>query len=174
MRHQRLNVWHSISYSKKVLSYSSHRPAVAQAQKTISVSASVTPVQIERMRSLAKVLSFKLELKFSSKTTHLIVASNEDKIAPEEVVFYEALMTGVWIVTWDWMEQSARCEALIDEEEFSVVGTRGYRNGAPELSRNNELKQLPRLFKGFNVYLEGQFGPPYPSSQDLAKVSFQL
>jgi hypothetical protein len=51
-----------------------------------------------------------------------------------------------------------------------VVGTRGYRNGAPEKSVENELKQLPRLFKGFNVYLEGQFGNPYPSARDLTKV----
>jgi hypothetical protein len=32
------------------------------------------------------------------------------------------------------------------------------------------LKQFPRLFKGFNVFVEGHFGKPYPSSQDVAKV----
>ncbi len=54
--------------------------------------------------------------------------------------------------------------------DFQVVGTRGYLNGGPDKSRLNELKQFPRLFKGFNVFVEGHFGKPYPSSQDVAKV----
>jgi hypothetical protein len=54
--------------------------------------------------------------------------------------------------------------------DCQVVGTRGYLNGGPDKSRLNEMKQFPRLFKGFNVFIEGHFGKPYPSSQDVAKV----
>jgi hypothetical protein len=54
------------------------------------------------------------------------------------------------------------------------VGTRGHRHGAPEKSRDNDLQRRPRLLKGFNVFLEGRFGQPYPSAQDLSKVLFKI
>ena len=143
-------------------------------QKTVSVSASITPDQVERLKALTKPLRFRFEQNVSAKTTHLIVPSSEDRIAPEETAYFEALVLGAWIVTWDWMEESAKSGDFVDEEEFLAVGTRGYRNGAPEKSRNNELLQQPKLFKGFHVFLEGNFGKPYPSAQDLTKVRLDL
>ena len=139
--------------------------------KVISPASDITQDQNKTLKNLAKPLRFKLEPKFCSKTTHLIVADSEDKIASADATYYEALLSGVFIVTWSWIEKSAESGDFIDEEDFLVFGVKGHRNGAPEKSRLNELKQLPRLFKGFNIFLEGHFGLPYPNSRDLTRVS---
>ena len=147
------------------------RPTNLSNEKVITVLPSVNLEQLEKIKKLSKQLRFKLESKLCAKTTHLIVPANEDKVAPNDPAYYEALLSGMWIVSWEWIEKSAESGDLIDEEEFMVVGTRGNRNGGPEKSRTNDMKQLPRLFKGFNIFLEGQFGAPYPNHQELAKVS---
>ena len=90
------------------------------SQKVISASPSLSREQIERLKSLAKMLHFKFEGKFSNRTTHLIVPSTDDKIAADDVVYYEALLSGVWIVTWNWIDDSSMAGDLIDEEEFQV------------------------------------------------------
>ena len=138
--------------------------------RVISLSSDITQDQIKTLKNMTKQLRFKLEPKFCSKTTHLIVADSDDKIAADDATYYEALLSGVFIVTWSWIEKSSESGDFIDEEEFLVLGVKGHRNGAPEKSRLNELKQLPRLFKGFNIFLEGHFGLPYPNSRDLTKV----
>ena len=88
--------------------------------KVIAASPSISPEHTEKLKTLSKDLRFKLESKFTYKTTHLIVPSNEDKVAPDDAIYYEALLSGVWIVTWDWIEESLKAGDLIDEEEFQV------------------------------------------------------
>jgi hypothetical protein len=85
-------------------------------------------------------------------------------------VYYEALVSGKLIVTWDWLEASAEAGDWVDEEPYLVVGTEAHPSNAPEKSRLNELKHLPRLLKGFNIYVRGQMKKPYPSNDHLEKV----
>lgn len=59
----------------------------------------------------------------------------------------------------------------MDEEEYQVRGTKSCPNGGPEKARLNSLQQLPKLFKGCNIFLLGKFSSsPYLDKQDIAEI----
>ena len=67
--------------------------------------------------------------------------------------------------------ESLKCGAFVDEEEFQVSGSKRCPNGGPEKSRLNTLQQLPKLFRGCNIYLKGNFkSPPYLAKNEIAEV----
>jgi hypothetical protein len=42
-------------------------------------------------------------------------------VAPDESVYYEALLSGAWILTWDWIEASTAGGGLQDEVAFLSI-----------------------------------------------------
>jgi len=111
---------------------------------------------------------------FTDKTTHVVFPGNVSKFATDNVLYYEALVSGRIIVTWDWIESCAEAGSWIDEEPYLVVGTETFPTNAPEKSLLNELKQLPRLLKGFNIYIRGKMKNPYPQNSSLERVILLL
>lgn len=141
----------------------------------ITSSQDLTFIQVEKLKTLVQKMKnheTKCDLtnSLSEKTTHFIVPQNPEKFAPENAQYYEALMAGKWILTLDWIDECHKSNSFVDEEEFLVVGTRSHPTHAPEKSRVNEVKKFPRLLKGFNFYLEGTFGHPYPSKDEIEKI----
>lgn len=61
--------------------------------------------------------------------------------------------------------------ALGEEDQFEVTGTLATPNGGgPHRARQNAYRKLPKLFAGCNVFLRGDFKPPYPNRQAIAKI----
>ncbi|KAM7448499.1 BRCA1-associated RING domain protein 1 [Porites harrisoni] len=126
--------------------------------------------QKTKLQRCSQILNAKIVNEFSLSVTHIVTATNSKGVCPRTIKYLNGVVTGKWIVNYDWIEKCLRRKSWIDETAYEITGTNDAAVEAPKRARINSVKQLPALFDGCQFYFYGEFCPPHPAKEDLIQM----
>ncbi|XP_066409818.1 BRCA1-associated RING domain protein 1 [Molothrus aeneus] len=103
--------------------------------------------QQKLLNKLAAVLKAQRCTEFNSRVTHLVIP---DVPMPTTVKCMMAVLTGCWVLKFEWVQACLQSSAREQEEEYEV-------QGGPRRGRLNREQLLPKLFDGCYFYFLGPF-----------------
>ncbi|NWS07224.1 BARD1 protein, partial [Motacilla alba] len=103
--------------------------------------------QQKLLNKLAAVLKAQRCTEFNSRVTHLVIP---DVPMPTTVKCMMAVLTGCWVLKFEWVRACLRSSAREQEEKYEV-------QGGPRRGRLNREQLLPKLFDGCYFYFLGPF-----------------
>ncbi|XP_037999402.1 BRCA1-associated RING domain protein 1 [Motacilla alba alba] len=103
--------------------------------------------QQKLLNKLAAVLKAQRCTEFNSRVTHLVIP---DAPMPTTVKCMMAVLTGCWVLKFEWVRACLRSSAREQEEKYEV-------QGGPRRGRLNREQLLPKLFDGCYFYFLGPF-----------------
>ncbi|NWX88785.1 BARD1 protein, partial [Nothoprocta ornata] len=114
--------------------------------------------QQKLLNKLATALKARRCTEFNSTVTHLVVP---DAPMPSTVKCMMAVLTGCWVLKFEWVQACLQTKAREQEEKYEV-------QGGPQRGRLNREQLLPKLFDGCYFYFLGSFTRPQKS--DLSEL----
>lgn len=145
---------------------SSERNPIGQSTTTYSPTTSpiilasgLSSVMLQRIHMLVQELGGELVSQFSEKVTHLVVLPEDkcDKITRRTLKYTQAILSGIWIVNYDWILQSFYAKQWIDECKYQIFGDNICSEKTPQKARKAKNKHKKRLFSGLKFYFCGDF-----------------
>ncbi|NXC56871.1 BARD1 protein, partial [Aleadryas rufinucha] len=103
--------------------------------------------QQKLLNKLATVLKAQRCTEFNSRVTHLVIP---DVPMPSTVKCMMAVLTGCWVLKFEWVEACLQSSVREQEEKYEV-------QGGPRRGRLNREQLLPKLFDGCYFYFLGSF-----------------
>ncbi|XP_071290326.1 BRCA1-associated RING domain protein 1 [Agelaius tricolor] len=103
--------------------------------------------QQKLLNKLAAVLKAQRCTEFNSRVTHLVIP---DVPMPTTVKCMMAVLTGCWVLKFEWVQACLQSSAREQEEKYEV-------QGGPRRGRLNREQLLPKLFDGCYFYFLGPF-----------------
>ncbi|XP_015490292.1 BRCA1-associated RING domain protein 1 [Parus major] len=103
--------------------------------------------QQKLLNKLAAVLKAQRYTEFNSRVTHLIIP---DVPMPTTVKCMMAVLTGCWVLKFEWVQACLQSSVREQEEKYEV-------QGGPRRGRLNREQLLPKLFDGCYFYFLGPF-----------------
>ncbi|XP_022240476.1 BRCA1-associated RING domain protein 1-like isoform X2 [Limulus polyphemus] len=139
-----------------------------QPEQLVLLGTGLNNIQKTQLQKCASLLKGSLASNFSSDVSHIVVACNKNGYCQRTLKYLHGVLTGKWIVTFQWVEVCLEDKQRVAEEGFEVPGTTNQpnSNGATR-GRLNKQKQLPSLFVGCHFYFHGNFVSPCPPKEDL-------
>ena len=122
------------------------------------------------LKKCVKQLGGTLVEEFDESVTHVVTSVNENGHCPRTIKYMCGILTGKWIISFEWIKNSLRRRQWLDEDSFEVEGTVGTTCNVARKARLNIIQQMPRLFDGCSFFLRGVFNPPTLNKQDLMKL----
>ncbi|XP_046846861.1 ankyrin repeat domain-containing protein 31-like [Xenia sp. Carnegie-2017] len=107
---------------------------------------------------------------FDESVTHIVISADENGYCPRTMKYMYGLLTGKWIVNFEWVMLSLPQQQWLDETVYEVKGSSASTIDAAKKARLNMLQQMPRLLDGCSFYLRGTFNPPTLKKNDLIKL----
>eukprot|EP01100_Stratorugosa_tubuloviscum_P006669 TRINITY_DN2845_c1_g1_i2.p1 TRINITY_DN2845_c1_g1~~TRINITY_DN2845_c1_g1_i2.p1 ORF type:complete len:305 (-),score=100.94 TRINITY_DN2845_c1_g1_i2:89-1003(-) len=129
----------------------------------IIVGTGLTEIMKQSLKKAATKLGAKIKNNVVEGVTHMVTHTSPDGIAPRTVKYLSAVMLGIWLLSFDWIEQSCEAGYWLDEKDFEVKGD-SFQIGAPKKGRLG----LKHLFKHWSFYFVGDFSL---SANDLKLLS---
>ncbi|KAL9968227.1 hypothetical protein ACROYT_G026577 [Oculina patagonica] len=126
--------------------------------------------QKANLQKCAGILNASIVNEFSLSVTHVVTATSNKGVSPRTIKYLNGVLTGKWIVSYEWILKCLRHKTWVDEAPHEVRGTNDATVDTPRRARINSLKQLPGLFDGCQFYFSGEFYPPHPSREDLTQM----
>ena len=149
-----------------------------QLETTVLLNASTVPdrfvifchklseEQLQFVKDAIPRLNFVTKEVLNEETTHVILNLDAEKKSCEaDSVYAKALLTGKWILDFEWLNQSFKEKRFVEEMDYIAHGSHDCRTNAPEKAQENYSCRQPRLFDGFHVYLKGRFSDPYSKTE---------
>ncbi|NXF06543.1 BARD1 protein, partial [Smithornis capensis] len=99
------------------------------------------------LNKLAAVLKAHRWTEFNSRVTHLVIP---DVPMPSTVKCMMAVLTGCWVLKFEWVRACLQTSVREQEEQYEV-------QGGPQRGRLNREQLLPKLFDGCYFYFLGSF-----------------
>ncbi|NWW77522.1 BARD1 protein, partial [Climacteris rufus] len=103
--------------------------------------------QQKLLNKLATVLKAQRCTEFNSRVTHLVIP---DVPMPSTVKCMMAVLSGCWVLKFEWVQACLQSSAREQEEKFEI-------QGGPQRGRLNREQLLPKLFDGCYFYFLGSF-----------------
>ncbi|NXB65057.1 BARD1 protein, partial [Struthidea cinerea] len=103
--------------------------------------------QQKLLNKLATVLKAQRCTEFNSRVTHLVIP---DVPMPSTVKCMMAVLTGCWVLKFEWVQACLQSSVREQEEKYEV-------RGGPQRGRLNREQLLPKLFDGCYFYFLGSF-----------------
>ncbi|NXC01694.1 BARD1 protein, partial [Orthonyx spaldingii] len=103
--------------------------------------------QQKLLNKLAAVLKAQRCTEFNSRVTHLVIP---DVPMPSTVKCMMAVLTGCWVLRFEWVQACLQSSVREQEEKYEV-------RGGPQRGRLNREQLLPKLFDGCYFYFLGSF-----------------
>ncbi|NXC13373.1 BARD1 protein, partial [Corythaeola cristata] len=103
--------------------------------------------QQKLLNKLATVLKARRCTEFNSRVTHLVIP---DVPMPSTVKCLLAVLTGCWVLKFEWVQACLQTAAREEEEKYEI-------QGGPQRGRLNREQLLPKLFDGCYFYFLGSF-----------------
>ncbi|NXH41274.1 BARD1 protein, partial [Dicaeum eximium] len=103
--------------------------------------------QQKLLNKLATVLKAQRCTEFNSRVTHLVIP---DVPMPTTVKCMMAVLTGCWVLKFEWVQACLQSSVREQEEKYEV-------QGGPRRGRLNREQLLPKLFDGCYFYFLGPF-----------------
>ncbi|NXY33953.1 BARD1 protein, partial [Pomatorhinus ruficollis] len=111
------------------------------------LGSSLSAEQQKLLNKLATVLKAQRCTEFNSRVTHLVIPNVP---MPTTVKCMMAVLTGCWVLKFEWVEACLQSSAREQEEKYEV-------QGGPRRGRLNREQLLPKLFDGCYFYFMGPF-----------------
>ncbi len=129
------------------------------------------PEQTKILKVANKSMNLSMAVNFIEDVSHVIVNLDKDRKSCEpDMTYFMAVLTGKWIVDFDWLKTSVELGDFVAEDPYMASGCHDCCTNGPMQSKNNASNRLPRLLDGCHIYLQGQFGYPYPSRAELSEL----
>ncbi|KAM9009816.1 BRCA1-associated RING domain protein 1 isoform 1-T1 [Ara ararauna] len=103
--------------------------------------------QQKLLNKLTAVLKARGCTDFNSRVTHLVIP---DVPMPKTVKCMMAILTGCWVLKFEWVRACLRTTVREQEEKYEI-------QGGPQRGRLNREHLLPKLFDGCYFYFLGSF-----------------
>ncbi|NXI94033.1 BARD1 protein, partial [Psophia crepitans] len=103
--------------------------------------------QQKLLNKLATVLKARRCTEFNSRVTHLVIP---DVPMPTTVKCMMAVLTGCWVLKFEWVRACLQTTVREQEEKYEI-------QGGPQRGRLNREQLLPKLFDGCYFYFLGSF-----------------
>ncbi|NXD80955.1 BARD1 protein, partial [Halcyon senegalensis] len=103
--------------------------------------------QQKLLNQLATVLKAQRCIEFNSRVTHLVIP---DVPMPSTIKCLMAVLTGCWVLKFEWVRACLQSAVREQEEKYEV-------QGGPQRGRLNREQLLPKLFDGCYFYFLGSF-----------------
>ncbi|CAH1788293.1 unnamed protein product [Owenia fusiformis] len=146
-------------------------PVEEQPKRMVLLGTGLKREQKTKLQKLAGLLNAELMNEFSYQVTHVVTEVNKDGHCPRTLKFLSALLTGKWIVNFEWVANCVEYRQRVSEEPFEVPGCSTCPGSlAPMTARTNMEQQLPGLFDGCQVYLKGEMEYPTPPKDQLSML----
>ncbi|GAB1285062.1 BRCA1-associated RING domain protein 1 [Apodemus speciosus] len=125
----------------------------------VLIGSGLSSQQQKMLSKLEKtVLKAKRCAEFDSTVTHVIVPDEE---AQSTLKCMLGILSGCWVLRFDWVKACLDSRAREQEEKYEV-------RGGPQRSRLNREQLLPKLFDGCYFFLGGNF--KHHPKDDLLKL----
>ncbi|NXT81897.1 BARD1 protein, partial [Zapornia atra] len=111
------------------------------------LGSSLSSEQQKLLNKLATVLKARRCTEFNSRVTHLVIP---DVPMPSTEKCMMAVLTGCWVLKFEWVRACLKTKAREQEEKYEV-------QGGPQRGRLNREQLLPKLFDGCYFYFLGSF-----------------
>ncbi|XP_057268353.1 BRCA1-associated RING domain protein 1 [Pezoporus wallicus] len=111
------------------------------------LGSSLSVEQQKLLNKLTTVLKARRCTDFNSRVTHLVIP---DVPMPKTVKCMMAILTGCWVLKFEWVRACLRTTAREQEEKYEI-------QGGPQRGRLNREHLLPKLFDGCYFYFLGSF-----------------
>ncbi|NXW33451.1 BARD1 protein, partial [Phaetusa simplex] len=137
----------------KTESFSLNQPreALSPSQQTdgplVLLGSNLSSEQQKSLIKLATVLKAQRCTEFNSRVTHLVIP---DAPMPSTVKCMMAVLTGCWVLKFEWVRACLQTTAREEEEKYEI-------QGGPQRGRLNREQLLPKLFDGCYFYFMGSF-----------------
>ncbi|GIY46177.1 BRCA1-associated RING domain protein 1, partial [Caerostris extrusa] len=124
-----------------------------------------------KLQKCAQMLKAEIVEDFKPDVTHIITSCDVMGNCVRTMKILLAMLTGKWVMNYQWIDVCLEYKLKVDEEVFEVQGTRNQPNTmGPKRSRQNYEQKCPPLFDGFYFYLYGTFNNPTPSRESLCNL----
>ncbi|NXX73815.1 BARD1 protein, partial [Urocolius indicus] len=114
--------------------------------------------QQKLLNKLATVLKAQRCTEFNSRVTHLVIP---DVPMPSTVKCMMAVLTGCWVLKFEWVQACLQSTVREQEEKYEI-------QGGPQRARLNREQLLPKLFDGCYFYFLGSFN--HHQKSDLVEL----
>ncbi|NWI54660.1 BARD1 protein, partial [Calyptomena viridis] len=111
------------------------------------LGSSLSAEQQRLLDKLAAVLKARRCTEFNSRVTHLVIP---DAPMPSTVKCMMAVLTGCWVLKFEWVQACLQTSVREQEEQYEI-------QGGPQRGRLNREQLLPKLFDGCYFYFLGSF-----------------
>ncbi|NXG61389.1 BARD1 protein, partial [Hemiprocne comata] len=111
------------------------------------LGSSLSAKQEKLLNKLATVLNARRYTEFNSRVTHLVIP---DVPMPSTVKCMMAVLTGCWVLKFEWVQACLQTTVREEEEKYEI-------QGGPQRGRLNREQLLPKLFDGCYFYFLGSF-----------------
>ncbi|NXQ79269.1 BARD1 protein, partial [Nyctibius grandis] len=111
------------------------------------LGSNLSPEQQKLLNKLATVLKARRCTEFNSRVTHLVIP---DVPMPSTVKCMMAVLTGCWVLKFEWVRACLQTTVREQEEKYEI-------QGGPQRGRLNREQLLPKLFDGCYFYFLGSF-----------------
>ncbi|NXL31827.1 BARD1 protein, partial [Glaucidium brasilianum] len=145
-------------------SYSLNQPSEALSLSQLRdgplgiLGSSLSLKQQKLLNKLATVLKAERCTEFNSRVTHLVIP---DVPMPSTVKCMMAVLTGCWVLKFEWVQACLQTTAREQEEKYEI-------QGGPQRGRLNREQLLPKLFDGCYFYFWGSFN--HHQKSDLVEL----
>lgn len=131
------------------------------AEPVVILGSNLTSVQLLELRQLAGRLGFEVVDEWSGRVTHLVMprCDGERVVVRRTIKYLYALMSGIWILEWAWVEACLRADRHEPEAAFEAQGDENMsESGAPRIMRQRTLSER-HLLSEFVVYVHAKLSP---------------
>ncbi|XP_015723478.1 BRCA1-associated RING domain protein 1 isoform X1 [Coturnix japonica] len=111
------------------------------------LGSSLSSKQQKLLSRLATVLKARRCTEFNSTVTHVVIP---DIPMPSTVKCMMAVLTGCWVLKFEWVQACLQSTVREQEEKYEI-------QGGPQRGRLNKEQLLPKLFDGCYFYFLGSF-----------------
>ncbi|NXT34439.1 BARD1 protein, partial [Pelecanoides urinatrix] len=143
-------------------SLNQHSEALSPSQRRDGplgiLGSSLSSEQQKLLNKLATVLKARRCTEFNSRVTHLVIP---DVPMPSTVKCMMAVLTGCWVLKFEWVRACLQTTVREQEEKYEI-------QGGPQRGRLNREQLLPKLFDGCYFYFLGSFS--HHQKSDLVEL----
>ncbi|XP_068803978.1 BRCA1-associated RING domain protein 1 isoform X2 [Struthio camelus] len=111
------------------------------------LGSNLNSAQQKLLNKLATILKARSCTEFNSTVTHLVIP---DAPIPSTVKCMMAVLTGCWVLKFEWVQACLQTTVREQEEKYEI-------QGGPQRGRLNREQLLPKLFDGCYFYFLGSF-----------------
>jgi len=136
----------------------------------VFLATGLTETKMRSMKQIIDELGGVLVKQFSRSVTHIVTCADEKGCTRRTLKYLYGIVTGKWIVGFDWLLDSLKMKKFISPGPYEI---RGDLNGMLGPTKGRESYKVEKqnsttqLFNGITIYIHGEFQAPDPTKSDL-------